>query len=130
VSSKAPVRLTATNVETGAIVASRVRVASKRLERAIGLLTTSALSPGEGLLITPCRGVHTWGMRFAIDVLAIDEDGLVVDAVPGLAPWRIRLPRPRGFNVLELPEGMLKRTRTQVGHHITLKLAPAWEGPQ
>jgi uncharacterized protein len=128
VSRKAPVRLTATNVETGAVVASRVRVASKRLERAIGLLTTRAFAPGEGLLITPCRGVHTWGMRFAIDVIAIDEDGLVVDAVPALRPWRIRLPRPRGFNVLELPEGMLKKTRTQVGHHIALKLAPAREG--
>jgi uncharacterized protein len=109
-------------------VASRVRVASKRIERAIGLLTSRGLQPGEGLLITPCRGVHTWFMRFSIDVLAIDEDGRVVDAVEGLEPWRIRLPRPGGFNVLELPEGSLKRSRTQIGHHIMLKLAPAWEG--
>jgi len=127
-SRKGPVRLIATNVETGALIASRVRVASNRFDRAIGLLTSSRLDPGEGLLITPCRGVHTWFMRFAIDLLAIDEDGEVVDAVAGLPPWRIRLPRPRGFNVLELPEGSLKRTRTQIGHHITLKLAPAWEG--
>ena len=83
-SKKAPVRLTAMNADTGAVVASRVRVASKRIERAIGLLTSRGLQPGEGLLITPCRGVHTWFMRFSIDVLAIDEDGRVVDAVEGL----------------------------------------------
>jgi uncharacterized membrane protein (UPF0127 family) len=44
-----------------------------------------------------------------------------------LAPWRIRLPRHGGVNVLELPEGSLSRSKTQVGHHIEMKLAPAWE---
>lgn len=121
-------RLTATNVETGAIVANHVHVAARRVDRAIGLLSRRCFNPGEGLLITPCRGVHTWGMRFTIDLVALDEEGVVVDAVAGLAPWRIRLPRRGGVNVLELPEGSLSRSNTQVGHHIALKLAPAWEG--
>jgi len=126
-SRKGPVRLMATNVETGAVVANRVRVASRPVERAIGLLSERRLDPGEGLLITPCRGVHTWGMRFAIDVMALDEDGIVVDAVEQLRPWRIRLPRRGGVNVLELPVGSLSLSRTQIGHRIALKLAPAWE---
>jgi uncharacterized membrane protein (UPF0127 family) len=121
-------RLTATNVDTGAIVANHVQVATRRVDRAIGLLSRRRFNPGEGLLITPCRGVHTWGMRFAIDLVALDQEGVVVDAVAGLGPWRIRLPRRGGFNVLELPEGSLSRSQTQVGHQIALKLAPAWEG--
>jgi uncharacterized membrane protein (UPF0127 family) len=124
---KVPVRLVATNLETGAVVANRVRVATKRVERAVGLLSRRFLHEGEGLLITPCRGVHTWFMRFAIDLVALNRDGVVVDAVSELGPWRIRLPRPGGINVLELPAGSLSRTKTEVGHRIEMKLAPAWE---
>jgi uncharacterized protein len=124
---KVPMRLMATNVVTGAVVANRVDVAAKRVERAVGLLSRRSLPPGEGLLITPCRGVHTWFMRFAIDILALNEEGVVVDAVSDLGPWRIRLPRPGGVNVLELPAGSVSRSNTQVGHRIEMKLAPAWE---
>jgi uncharacterized membrane protein (UPF0127 family) len=124
---KVPMRLMATNMETGAVVASRVDVAAKRVERAVGLLTRSGLHQGEGLFITPCRGVHTWFMRFSIDILALNDQGVVVDAVADLRPWRIRLPRPGGVNVLELPAGSLSRSKTEVGHRIEMKLAPAWE---
>jgi uncharacterized membrane protein (UPF0127 family) len=125
---KVPTRLVARNLDTGTLVANRVTVATKKVERAIGLLKHSNLGPGEGLLITPCRGVHTCGMRFTIDVLALDETGRIVDAVEELAPWRIRLPRRGAVSVLELPAGSLARTHTERGHRIELQLAPAWEG--
>jgi uncharacterized membrane protein (UPF0127 family) len=111
----------ARNVETGAIVASRVKVASRRLERAVGLLSRSHLEPGEGLWITPCRGVHTWFMRFSIDVLAMDANGVVVDAVPVLKPWRMRLPKPGEHSVLELPAGTLLSARTKVGDRLQIE---------
>jgi len=122
-----PTRLVARNIDTGEVVATRVTVATRMVERGIGLLNRQRLDPGEGLLITPCRGVHTWGMRFAIDVVALDASGIVVDAVSSLGPWRIRLPRRGGDRVLELPEGSLLRTNTQRGHRIALDLVPAWE---
>ncbi len=121
-------RLVARNLDTGAVVASRVNVATKRMERAVGLLTRSGLEPGEALLITPCRGVHTWGMRFPIDIIALDEAGVVVDAVPDLGPWRIRLPRRGAVSVLELSAGALSQSSTARGHRIELQLTPAWEG--
>jgi uncharacterized protein len=124
---KIPTRLVARNLDTGELVANRVTVATKKVERAIGLLNHSTLAPGEGLLITPCRGVHTCGMRFTIDIVALDEAGIVVDAVKELAPWRIRLPRRGAVSVLELPAGSLARTSTERGHRIELQLAPAWE---
>lgn len=121
-------RLVARNVDSGTVVATRVRVATRRVERAVGLLTRSGLDPGEALLITPCRGVHTCGMRFPIDVLALDESGVVVDAVPALRPWRIRLPRRGAVSVLELAAGALSQSNTAPGHRIEMQLTPAWEG--
>ncbi len=59
----------------------------------------------------PSRGVHTCGMRFAIDVVALDERGVVIDCVVDLKPWRIRLPRRGTAGVLELPAGTLDRVR-------------------
>ena len=59
-------------------------------------------------------------MRFTIDVLALDDDGVVVDRVAGLKPWRIRLPRRGTAGVLELPEGSIDATGTEIGHRIEL----------
>jgi uncharacterized membrane protein (UPF0127 family) len=113
--------LIARNVDTGAVVADRVAVASTRAERAVGLLSRSSLEPGEALWIVPCRGVHTWGMRFAIDVIALDDRGVIVDHVSGLRPWRMRLPRRGTAGVLELPSGTLSATGTALGHRIALE---------
>lgn len=124
---KIPTRLVARNVDTGELLADRVTVATRTVERAVGLLKHDTLAPGEGLLITPCRGVHTWGMRFTIDLIALDAAGIVVDAVRAMAPWRIRLPRRGAVSVLELPAGSLSRSNTERGHRIELQLTPAWE---
>lgn len=109
--------------QTGRIVADRVTVASRRLERAVGLLGRSRLESGEGLWITPCHGVHTWFMRFAIDVIAMNEHGIVVDAVSTMKPWRMRLPRPGAYSVLELPAGTIGHPPTAVGHRIRIHQA-------
>lgn len=110
--------LIAKNIDTGSLVADRVGVAATRAARAVGLLTRTGLEPGEALWIVPSRGVHTWGMRFAIDVIALDDHGVVIDRVSNLKPWRIRLPRPGTAGVLELPAGTLEKSGTDVGHRI------------
>jgi uncharacterized protein len=86
-------------------VAGRASVAATRAARAVGLLNRDGLDPGEGLWIVPSRGVHTFWMRFTIDVLALDDHGVVIDRVPNLKPWRVRLPRRGTAGVLELPAG-------------------------
>ena len=111
----------ARDIETGLVVANRVTVASRRLERAVGLLGRNHLEPGEGLWITPCHGVHTWFMRFSIDVIAMDADGVIVDAVSMLKPWRVRLPRPGAVSVLELPAGTLLNAPTKIGRRIEIQ---------
>jgi hypothetical protein len=120
----------ARNADTNAVIADRVTVAITRSERRVGLLRHSHLDPGEGLLIAPCNGVHTFFMRFPIDILAMDKAGFVVDAVSDLKPWRIRLPKSGSHSVLELPAGTLVKTKTTIGHRITIdvkKSIPATE---
>lgn len=110
--------LIAKNLDTGAVIADRVSVAATRAARRKGLLDRSSLEPGEALWIVPSRGVHTIGMRFAIDVLALDDRGVVIDTVAALPPWRIRLPRRGTVGVLELPAGSVAESGTSVGHRI------------
>ena len=112
--------LIAKNLNTGTVVADNVAVADTRATRAVGLLARTGLNPGEALWIVPSRGVHTCWMRFTIDVIALDDQGIVVDRVAGLKPWRIRLPRRGTAGVLELPAGSLEATGTELGHRIEL----------
>ena len=108
----------ARDVETGLVIANRVMVATSRAERAVGLLSRSRLEPGEALWISPCHGVHTCFMRFTIDILALNNDGVVVDAVSMLKPWRFRLPKAGACSVLELPAGTLVKSQVALGHRI------------
>ena len=118
-------RLVARNASVDTVIATHVGVAATRAARAVGLLSRSGLEPGEALWIVPSRGVHTCGMRFAIDVLALDEAGTVIDCVSNLKPWRLRLPRKGTAGVLELPAGTVAASGTAVGHHVLLELAEA-----
>jgi uncharacterized membrane protein (UPF0127 family) len=115
--------LIARNLDTGAVVADKVAVADTRATRAVGLLKRSGLDPGEGLWIVPSRGVHTFWMRFSIDVVALDDRGVVIDQVSELKPWRIRLPRRGTAGVLELPSGTLAASGTALGHRIEFENA-------
>jgi uncharacterized protein len=117
--------LIARNLNTGAVVADRVAVADTHATRAVGLLSRDGLDPGEGLWIVPSRGVHTFWMRFAIDVIALDDQGVIIDRVTDMKPWRIRLPRRGTAGVLELRAGALDESGTRVGHRIELAQAQA-----
>jgi len=117
--------LIARNLDTGAVVADRIAVADTHATRAVGLLSRDGLEPGEGLWIVPSRGVHTFWMRFAIDVIAVDDRGVIIDRVADMRPWRIRLPRRGTAGVLELRAGTLDESGTRVGHRIELAQAQA-----
>jgi hypothetical protein len=122
-------RLMARNVNLNAVIADRVGVAATRAERRTGLLNHDRLEPGEALWIVPSRGVHTFGMKFTIDVVALDERGVVIDCVPNMKPWRIRLPRRGTAGVLELPAGRVAASGTQVGHRILFEMTAAATDP-
>lgn len=111
--SSPPPRLRATNRRNGQIVASEVAVAETLGARTRGLIGKPRLSPSQGLLIRRCRQIHTFFMRYSIDVAFLDGEGRVVRALHALKPWRATAYHPRAVDVLELPEGTLAETDTR-----------------
>jgi uncharacterized membrane protein (UPF0127 family) len=92
-------------------------VASSLVDRAVGLLGTSSLSAGEGLWLTPCSSIHTLFMRYPIDVLFLNREGIVLERQT-LAPWRFSRWLMASRSVLELAAGVLEHTGTQAGDRL------------
>jgi uncharacterized membrane protein (UPF0127 family) len=108
-------------------LATRVRLAATHWSRFRGLMATDAerFPAGEGLWIVPCHGVHTFAMRFPIDVLYLDSKKVVVHIEEDLKPWRMAPVRTRATSVLELPGATLSSTKTAVGDEIEIGLEEA-----
>jgi uncharacterized membrane protein (UPF0127 family) len=97
-----------------AVNGMRVVLAQRFWARLVGLLGRRAMAPDEALLLAPCNNIHTFFMRFAIDVVFIDKHGAVLAIVPALAPWRIAAAR-RAHACLELAAGGARRFGLEVG---------------
>jgi hypothetical protein len=80
----------------------RARLATTRWARLVGLALTDRERVAAGLVIPRCRSVHTFGMRFALDVAFLDAAGAVVSRRRGVGPRRIVVDR-RAVAVLEVP---------------------------
>lgn len=78
----------------------------------------NSLAEGEGLLIRPCKGIHTFGMKFPIDVVFLDSGNLVIAINKELASNRLTPIYPKGSSVLELPAGTVEATATKIGDEI------------
>jgi uncharacterized membrane protein (UPF0127 family) len=108
-------RVRVVNRTRGLILGSEVAVADRWWLRLRGLLGRKHLRPGEGLLLTPCSSVHTFGMRFPIDVVFLAVNGEVVAVYPGMRPGRTSPLHRKARQTLELPHGTLEETGTAVG---------------
>jgi uncharacterized membrane protein (UPF0127 family) len=105
------------NRTKGSVLAARVEWAGSLGARTRGLLGRSSLGPDEGMWLEPCQSVHTFFMRFPIDVLFLDAEGTVLSKAT-LPPWRLSRWERRARSVLELPAGTLEQKRTDVGDKI------------
>lgn len=107
------------NDRTGDLLADRAWRAATPWARLRGLIGRPPLQRGEGLVLTPCNGVHTWFMRAAIDVLLLDREHRVVHACPRLAPYRLSPIVWKAHSVVELAPGAAAATR--VGDRLRLE---------
>ena len=103
------------NASKQTIVCGQVRLAKGPLDRMRGLLGEHRLAADSGLWLRPSSGVHTCGMRFAIDIVALDKEGKVVVIAPCTEPWRVRGLHWKTRSVLELPCGQAARARVEEG---------------
>lgn len=115
-------RACAYNRTRQAYLATDLEVADTHWSRLRGLMGTDAANfpAGKGLWIVPCRGVHTLGMRFAIDVVYLNGDRVIVHIEENLRPWRMAAVRLNASTVLELPSSMVRQTGTSVGDEIDI----------
>ncbi len=94
------------NTRTGETLAERLEPAFDRETRNRGLLGRDGLDPGSALVLAPCNSVHTWFMRFPIDLLFVTRDGTVKKVRSAVPPWRIALSWGV-LAVIELPAGTI-----------------------
>lgn len=109
------------NSTKGKVLAKRVAVARSFGRRLKGLLFRRELPAGEGLIIEPCKSVHTFFMLFPIDVVFYDEKGQVISVFSFLPPFRVTPVMRAARGVVELPAGTITETGTQVGDTIRLE---------
>lgn len=104
-----------TNMTRGTVLGGDVQLADELWSRTRGFLFRSEPEPGQGMLLSPCQGVHMIGLRFALDVVFIDEQGRVVGLYPELQPWRWTSIHRMAMHALELPVGTIDRSHTRLG---------------
>ena len=104
-------------VRDGEVLAAAEQPATRR-GRAKGLLGRDGIDGA--LVLRPCRQVHTFRMRFAIDIAFFDRDGMIL-RTGTLAPWRVSPIVWRAAGILEAEAGALDRWELRVGDRIALK---------
>jgi len=110
------------NMTRQADLADDLRIADTHWTRLWGLVGTSSAQfvRGQGLWIIPCRGVHTMGMSFAIDVIYLSPENTVVHLENSLPPWRFAPVRMSAKTVLEVPAETIQATGTALGDSIEI----------
>ncbi len=108
------------NATRDSLVSRRARKALATWSRLVGLLGQDAFGTDDGLLLRPSSGVHTFGMRFAIDVVALDAGNTVLGVWSNVAPGRVAGIHWRTRSVLELPAGYTSLSGTQRGDQLLI----------
>jgi uncharacterized membrane protein (UPF0127 family) len=108
------------NSTTGTIIATRVERLTGFVQRAIGLLARSSLQRDEGAWLVKCRAIHTLGMRAAIDVLFVDDDGCVLRMCRDVRPNCLMVSCRRAKSVVELGGGALGQIDVMLGDRLEL----------
>lgn len=103
-----------TNTRNNHIVAYTLLTAFDSASRRRGLLKHDSLEEGSALIIAPTSAIHTFWMRFAIDVAFVSKEGRVVKVRPAVMPWRVAAAW-RAYAVIEMAAGAFEKSETRAG---------------
>ena len=112
--------VTVINQTRGITLGEQVGKADSFWTRAKGLLGKRSLAPGEGLLLYPCRGIHSYGMRFDFDAVYLDRQQSVIHIIERMPPHRSGPMLNEAHAVLELPAGTIGATGTAIGDQLII----------
>ncbi|HET8547137.1 MAG TPA: DUF192 domain-containing protein [Bryobacteraceae bacterium] len=108
------------NATRDVILGDCIDVADTSSKRRTGLLKHTGLKRGEGLWIVPCEAVHTFGMKFPIDVVFLNRKRAVLKTRPNMGRRGISMCL-RAHSVIELPAGTIEATGLRVGDQLELE---------
>jgi len=121
----ADTRMQVMNRTRGNVLAMQVEVAGAGPSRRKGLLGRTGLEAGEGLWIVPCESVHTFFMKFPIDLVYLDRKNRIRKLRSEVGPWRVSACFS-AHSVLELAAGTIRATEVQRGD--TVEFVPSVKG--
>jgi hypothetical protein len=124
--SEQDARLLVTNLTRNSVLATRMEVADSAAARKKGLLGRERLLAGEGLWIIPCESVHTFWMRFPIDLVYLDRKKRVCKVKSSVSPWRLSACL-WAHSIIELPSGTISETQTRAGDILEFSPVPLEE---
>lgn len=101
-------------------LADAAEVADTSEKRRTGLLKHDRLDPGQGLWIVPCESVHSFFMKFAIDLVYLDRNKKVRKVRHRMVPWRVSACLS-AHSILELPAGAAATSGTQAGDQLEIE---------
>lgn len=108
-----------TNHTRGRVIADHAETADTSAKRRKGLLGRDKLAAGHALWIVPCESVHTFRMKFPIDIIYLDRRNIVRKVRPAVGPWRLSMCL-FAHSVLELPAGVADESGTKVGDQLKM----------
>ena len=108
------------NKTKNTILAKETIIADTSFARMKGLLGRTGLTQTEALVIKPCNSIHTFFMRFVIDVVFVDGQNKIIATLSDLGPWRLSPIYWSARFVVEFPAGVIANTQTEKGDEIAL----------
>ena len=98
----------------------RAIIADSWLRRLTGLLFVPKDS-FDAIWLSPCRSIHTIGMRYAIDILFLDQRNKVVGLKENLQPLRVCNGPSGTQSTIELPAGGIKQYQVSLGTDVSVR---------
>ena len=102
------------------VLGDAVELADTSETRRVGLLKHERLEPGSGLWIVPCESVHTFFMKFPIDLVYLDKKRKVRKVRHAVPAWRLSACLT-AHSILELPAGTAEKSGTQQGDELVME---------
>jgi hypothetical protein len=103
------------------VLFSEIKLADRFFTRLVGLLKTAGLSENQGLLLKKCNQVHTFGMKFPIDVIFLSKDGDILHMEQEMAPGKISPHVKKAYWVLELKSGSGIRYKLEINQRLVIR---------
>ncbi len=109
------------NKTSNITIAEKAVVANSFLSRLVGLLNRRFLPKGEALIITKCKSIHMFFMKFPIDAIFVDKNNHVVGIVKNIKPFQLSPVFISSNYVIEAPVGTIVKARVAIGDNIELQ---------